>query len=330
MLQFLADQIDQLDLALDQIAMRDRNFDRFALMLVDNVVELTLHEHARTKDHHNRLWGDFVEQKHDPKMVNAALGPNFDAKVRLARATKLLSEETGNSILALHSLRNVVYHQGLRHEAILHSIAIFYFQCACTVLAAFSPPFWGSSSRDRISHRAVKYLGQVSILGYQKSFAEACRRLVQVADSFEQTLLVDLHTDMANTIEDTNRSLNFLEQNSPTPMTRSQAVVDAQVWPFASTEEGQAWALGNGWSGPFDGAYVDWLSDKYPWHFRSDPIPSWRNRLRSLELEVNRHAVLRKYTEFMRQTHDIRSKIAELSNSLDHHIQMQIDAARDK
>ena len=40
MLQFVADQIDQLDLALDQLSVRDRNFDRFALMLVDNVVEL--------------------------------------------------------------------------------------------------------------------------------------------------------------------------------------------------------------------------------------------------------------------------------------------------
>ena len=42
MIQFLADGIDQLDLALDQLVVRERNFDRFALMLVDNMVELTL------------------------------------------------------------------------------------------------------------------------------------------------------------------------------------------------------------------------------------------------------------------------------------------------
>jgi hypothetical protein len=47
--QFFSDQVDQLDLALDQLAMRDRNFDRFALMLIDNVVELTLHNHAEDK-----------------------------------------------------------------------------------------------------------------------------------------------------------------------------------------------------------------------------------------------------------------------------------------
>ena len=35
-IQFLADLIDQLDLALDQLVLNDRNHDRFALILVDN------------------------------------------------------------------------------------------------------------------------------------------------------------------------------------------------------------------------------------------------------------------------------------------------------
>jgi hypothetical protein len=38
--QFAADVIDQLDLALDQLQMTDRNFDRFACMLIDNAMEL--------------------------------------------------------------------------------------------------------------------------------------------------------------------------------------------------------------------------------------------------------------------------------------------------
>ena len=57
MIQFLADNIDQLDLALDQLAIHDRNFDRFAFMLIDNVVELTLHRHAQDKANENDMWG---------------------------------------------------------------------------------------------------------------------------------------------------------------------------------------------------------------------------------------------------------------------------------
>lgn len=90
MMQFLADQIDQMDLALDQLAMQDRNFDRFALMLIDNVVELTLHNYAIDRSYENDMWGRFSEPRNDPKLVAAALGQRFDSKIKLARAKKNL------------------------------------------------------------------------------------------------------------------------------------------------------------------------------------------------------------------------------------------------
>jgi hypothetical protein len=89
MSQFFADQIDQLDLAIDQLAVRDRNFDRFALMLIDNVIELVLHQHAKDKV----TWGRAFEANHKPKLewktAVAATGQGFDAKVRYARETAL-------------------------------------------------------------------------------------------------------------------------------------------------------------------------------------------------------------------------------------------------
>lgn len=78
MMQFLADQIDQLDLALDQLAMKDRNFDRFALMLVDNTVELTLHQYAKDCDLDNNLWRSSGKVCNKPTDVSAALGPHFE------------------------------------------------------------------------------------------------------------------------------------------------------------------------------------------------------------------------------------------------------------
>ena len=47
MLKFLANNIEQLDLALEHCEKSDANNARFALMLVDNVVEFTLHEPPR-------------------------------------------------------------------------------------------------------------------------------------------------------------------------------------------------------------------------------------------------------------------------------------------
>lgn len=331
MLQFIADQIDQLDLALDQLAMQDRNFDRFALMLIDNVVELTLHEHARSSDFHNRLRKNADEPLYNPKLVAAALGSNFDRKVRLAQATKMVSDAEANSLLALHSFRNVVYHQGIRHESILHSLGIFYLECACVVMSNFTPQFWCSTSKDQISHRAIKYLGSANNSLLQKErLKTACSRLQEVCTSLGDTLITDLHADMQKTIEQTDEALNFLSQNSPTSMTRTQAIIEAQVWPFALTDDAKDWAKANGWTHQHDAKYVDWLSTHYHWPISRDPIASWKQRLANLHYEGNRHAALKKYADFMKQTERVRQQIDELAIDLDGYIQQQIDEARGK
>ncbi|MBX3206765.1 MAG: hypothetical protein KF764_16970 [Labilithrix sp.] len=136
--QFFADQVEQLDLAVDQLGLKDRNFDRFAILLIDNVVELTLHRHAEAQQRRQeqRLWYRRPKPGDDERAraATAALGQRFDAKVKLAKMTGMLSFELGDSILYLHSFRNTAHHSGLRHEGILHALAIFYVKSACLSL----------------------------------------------------------------------------------------------------------------------------------------------------------------------------------------------------
>ena len=115
MLQFRADNIDQLDLALDQLAVGDRNFDRFALMLIDNVAELTLHQYARDKVGQSQSWMRTRKPEYDEKLAASALGRNFSDKAKFALSTDLIDEAMCNSLRYLHSFRNTAYHQGLRH-----------------------------------------------------------------------------------------------------------------------------------------------------------------------------------------------------------------------
>jgi hypothetical protein len=49
MLRFLANNIEQIDLAREHVSKEDANNARFGLMLLDNVVEITLHQIARDK-----------------------------------------------------------------------------------------------------------------------------------------------------------------------------------------------------------------------------------------------------------------------------------------
>lgn len=326
MIQFLADQLDQLDLALDQLALKDRNFDRFALMLIDNVVELTLHQHAQDTRRDAELYPPDNGPRYDPKLVAAALGWYFDAKVKLARST-LVTDELADTLQYLHGFRNTAYHRGARHEGILHALALFYARNACRLLSQYQPLFWSSSSKDRIPHRAVKYLGSVNPVSPMEAFKQAWQRLGDVAAHHGDTLIGDLYSDMARTIELADEQVTFLSQHpEPGGTSRDQVIVDCQVWPVAFSEQGEKYAAANGGPAPLTPNYLTWIEQHFPWPQRADPIPSWRKRAASLVAEKNPHAALKKYCEFMKQTDALRAAIDTLAGQLDGHIQHMVDS----
>lgn len=328
--QFFADQIDQLDLAIDQLAVRDRNFDRFALMLIDNVVELVLHQHAKNKLMMGNAFASDRKPKPEWKAVVDATGPSFDAKVRHARSTAMISAATADSIQYLHSFRNSAYHQGSRHESILHSLAVFYFRAACAVLRAYKPAFYSMHSSDKISHRAVKYLGKPGLFDQQDAFDRATGRLTEVAETLGENLIDDLQADMLSTIEQIDDWLDFVSENSPNFPSRDEAVRHCQAWPFAWTDEAKAFAKANGCNATHMGEYVEWLGHNYSWQVKTDPVASWKKRHGSLKKENDTDAALKKYCDFMKQTQAFRDALEEGVSQLDGYIQEQVDRARGK
>jgi hypothetical protein len=330
MIQFLADNIDQLDLALDQLAVSDRNFDRFAFMLVDNVVELTLHKFIQDKARENEMWTHLDKPKFDSKVIKKALGQNFDNKVKAAYKLDLIDEALCNSILCLHSFRNTSYHRGLRHEGILHSLAIFYFRNACILLKSYKPRYWSWSSSDVIPFRARKYLGNLKSLDHEAKFIDSYNRLDEIAASMNNNLIDDLTNDMRNTIDDMDYTLDFLSNDSPTKKSRDEAIIDAQAWTFAFTDKAKEYAKINGCTENTIGSYVEWLINNYMWNFKFDPIEGWYSRLNTLSTEKDNHKALKRYYDFMKQTEEIRSILNEASAQLDVYINQQIDMARGK
>lgn len=331
MIMFLASVIEQLDLALDQIVLNDPNYNRFALMLVDNAMELTLHRFAEDKDAENKMFARISQPRNDPKAVREALGHRFDAKVKLARTAQLLTDEEAASINTLHFYRNQVYHRGLEHEPILAALAMFYFRIVSGVLGKYQPHHYSLSSEDRIPHRARKYIGSNPMTSdVSKIFPEACCRLIEVSEGISFDLPRDLHDHMANTINAVDSSITFLAQDGPRQLSRDQVIVMVQAWPFAFSDEGKAYATRKKLKRKSRTAYADWLVKNYPWKVRADPIKPWEARLSSLKSEIDPHKALRKYHDFMSQTEELREQIGEAAMQLDMHIQQQIDIARGK
>ncbi|CAH0439963.1 hypothetical protein [Ralstonia pseudosolanacearum] len=331
MIQFLADQLDQLDLALDQLALKDRNFDRFALMLIDNVVELTLHQHAQDIRLDVELYRPDDGPRYDPKVVAAAFGSYFDAKVKLARTTGLVTGELADTLQYLHGFRNTAYHRGARHEGILRALALFYARSACQVLSQFEPSYFMSISMDHMPHRVVKYLGAMQSMLPRDAFKQAWQRLDAVAAHQGDTLIADLRADMEKTVEGADEQITFLAVNTTAAgIARDEVILDCQVWPFAYSEQGQDFAATNGGPDPSTPGYVAWIEQHYSWPHRADPIPSWRNRAALLAAERNPHVALKKYCEFMNQTEALRTAIDTTASQLDAHIENAVDSMREE
>ena len=270
-IQFLADLLDQLDLALDQLVLNDRNHDRFALILVDNAAELALR--ARIKDIADieLVRNNIIIANYDQKRLRRALGKEFDEKVKFGVSKGWLNQEQGDAIVGLHSFRNTSYHQGHRHETILHSIAISYFRLVCEFLVNYRIGSYSSSRSDRISYRAMKYLGQPAYVHNVASLTEAFRRMQGISFTLGDSLIDDLTSDMSSAIEAVNSSISFISESSESQARRDWAVVFAQAFVFSQDDDAKEKAMNLGFNPLEDKQLFDWLIDDYhEWPYLKD------------------------------------------------------------
>ena len=324
MIQFLADNVDQLDLALDQLAMKDRNFDRFAILLTDNIVELTLDKYAQDKK-------DLMQNgllPYDPQ-IKKALGQKFPEKVTFAK-DKLIDQTTSESIKKLHFFRNTSYHQGLRHEGVLHSLAIFYFRNTCTLLKAYNPPDWMWRSSNKISHRSMKYLGTLSSGNPSEHFMAAYERLDELGSSIEENLIADLTADMSSEITSVDENIHLIAANDTDQKERDSAVIFGQA--YYEVENPRKQIENEYTTAKSKKNLLDWLIDDYNWEIKTDPIPEWRSKQNILARETNYHKALEQYCNIMTEKKYLRFRLAleDSAGTLDHLAEMESEIARGK
>lgn len=328
----MAAAIDQLDLAFEHVVKGDANNARFALMLVDNLVEITLHRFAerslaKEKSSFRHL---HKGEPLDPLLVEAT-GRHFDPKVKFVRSAGHVSEDAAQSIITLHLFRNDVYHIGLQHEPVLPALCNFHFRIACDLLVALALTSWSYGSGMTLPERAIKYFGNTGhFMEGPKQYKAACIELKAKAVAIAPSLSDALSQHMFHVAEEQDHLIDFLSKDGPEKRTRDQVIVDSQVWPFAFTDEGKKFARENGCPPGSILQSIEWIAANYKWPIRRDPIKSWRTRAQRVERETNEDKALAMYRAFMDQTEDIRELIHDSAGQLDAEIQRQVDLARGK
>jgi hypothetical protein len=329
MLLYLANILDQLDLALEHLKKVDPNNARFALMLTDNVVELVLHQIAKDKSMELRHFSYMREGFEHTAVLEKALGRGFDDKVRFAKLMGIVSGEMAETIQLFHLFRNDVYHIGLQDEAVLQVLAAFYLKTACDFLSSYDAPFISWGSYQKLPERAKKYLrGHDSFPGSKEQYRDGCAFVGVEAGHDPRTLAEELADHMFEVVEDQDTSIDLVSTGAPVKATRDQVVIDCQTWSLAFNDEGRSFAREHEWIGGNHFALVDWLAANYPLKYPKDPIPAWRKRVNRLRHEKNSHIAIKMYRTFMDETADIRERIDEAAKQVDAYIDGEIDRMR--
>jgi hypothetical protein len=332
MLLFLATVLEQLDLALEHVSKRDVHNARFGLMLTDNAIELVLHQTAKDRAAKLKAYAYLREEYSNKAALEKALGRAFDAKVRFAKLEGDLSGDVAKTLLIMHGFRNEVYHVGLQHEAILHELALFYFDVACEYLGTFKPQGFGWASNQKLPERAKKYFqGDAFFPGDMDDFSKGCAALLKASGHDASDTIAVLADHMDEVIYDQNVCIDIVAQGvyKGQQKTRDQAVIDSQAWPLAFSEEGKAFARDRGWTGSVF-HLVEWLSEEYPLRFKRDPISSWEKQAAKLRAQKNPHAALAHYHSFMSETATLREALMESASAAEAEIDAAVDRARGK
>lgn len=329
-IQFISNTINQLDLAIDQILLNDTNHDRFALILVDNVLELAFHNYAISCSNSSimKLLGKEDEYE---ALIRKALGRNFDSKVKLAYEKKMISKEQYEIILIMHTYRNKAYHQGINDENIIHSLVVYYLITACEVLSNYNTNgVFSSSSTDKVTIRASKYIGNINSFSHNANIYNDCfSKVLEVAKNLEYDLKDDLHSNMDEVINEYDDYIKYL-LDSPNVSNRDDVIIDCQALAITFTDKAKKFAAEKEYEENTVGEYIDWIKDNYPFKIKKDPISNWNIRLDSLKGSADNYKALVKYNDFMLQTQEIRDDILNSVGVFDEFVNRQIDMVRGK
>ena len=125
----IAKMVTQLELAGQFLCEGDSIKDRISLILVDNAIELIMHDNCRMDS-----WDSPFLASRDPartRRLKAAKGEKLAPKVAYLHSIEKITDDERLFVTFAHRIRNEAYHIGVLHEEVMHPVAWTYHALAC-------------------------------------------------------------------------------------------------------------------------------------------------------------------------------------------------------
>ncbi len=337
-MQYFQPHVDQIDLAGQQLHTTSATFARFALLLIDNTVELMCHQQAEYLVMRDKDRAHWATRHYSLKDEQNALGQHFNEKIKFIFRNGKITDTQRDFILRAHQFRNECYHVGLIHKDIIWDLAWHYHDLACGLVAQLRPGWsWTIQPHGSLSSAILKHLKTAglndqsdwfripehlpSIIESLKSSKPPARRTLSEALSRSSIQQLDLLVDRLQFIADDGLETGNLNDALKAVLFRRQPEID-------HLQDGLDIQSADGfkqWAERFEEAEASFQS---PVTMRD--IDRWKNRAELLNQCKTPTEALVKYTDLFREFRILTYTIAEAATQLDRSIQLEIDIHRGK
>ena len=323
--------VAQLDLAAQQLQSPEPSYGRLALVLTDNVVELTLH---RQCEEHFWLRGflDPLLSTEEVKTRDRVLGKRFDEKPKFCCLLDMISELERDFILAAHRYRSEAYHLGVLHEDIVHALAWEYHALACQLFGRFPPRGVTVRFDDRPTQAVRRHFGEKGIdfvTNASRAFQEAAASLSQARPALDEELPVVLSGSAVRRIRKVQDDLAFLTTSNSDALDEGGIIERLQFYKHVFGEHVGIAGLTDIKEPPDLAAKLQEVRAAWRPKIRANPCPKWQERALALARETSPTVALRKFESLQSQTAEFVDIVSEAAASLSYGIELAGDLRRD-
>lgn len=333
-MKYVYSLIEQLDLAGKQLEHVHPSYARFALLLVDNTMELMLHQQCKKAIHADELFRVMGTPKYNAKERERALGQRMSEKIAFCHKLGVITADEGDFIRIGHNYRNELYHVGVRHDLLIYPLAWEYHALVCALFERFELGGVTWYAGEQPSEVARKHWPKTaSPFGAEGAqlLKNAARSLHATKPPLVPTFACQVSAYACAAVGEIDDALEFLVHDTPRHGTEEQVLNDIQFSHFIQSEEGElALALQEGSSAEEYFQRRDKVEATWKPRYRTRPTPRWRDRAIALaRLDMPADALLR-YTVLRNEMKPFEETVFAAASQLDAWIQHQIDVYRGK
>lgn len=321
--------IEQLDLAARQLEDNSPTYGRFALILIDNVVELIIHKVCADEISYDDMWLKLGKPRFTPEERSDATGQRFDRKVKFCKKAKKITAGQAEAIQICHKYRNELYHTGLKYDDIVWDLAWNYHEIATELLAEVYPDHsWYSGAE--VTAAVKKHAGEngQKVLSEMHNVAESIR---QVRPNKNRTLPEALSSSAQHRVEETKDSLEFLITDDPQSRTEDVSIYELQFYDYIQSDEPlikEIW--GKVKTLKQQKAAMEFVREIWEPKYKTNPLQNFNKQAKRISRQKSDLNALKAFEHFKLEFAYFAGIVDEAAIALDMHIQQQIDAMRGK